>query len=52
MSDVAGLILSAIGACIQVPSIAAQIAMAIVLYYGGNVIGDAIGVTPLLRMYL
>ncbi|WEG35121.1 hypothetical protein PYS61_04060 [Amygdalobacter indicium] len=45
LSDVAGLILSAIGACIQVPSIAAQIAMAIVLYYGGNVIGDAIGVT-------
>lgn len=44
LSDVTGLVLSVIGAVLPGSSTAAQIAMAIVLHYGGNVIGDTIGV--------
>lgn len=47
ISDIVGLILSAIGVFFSDPysPIAVQIAKAIVLQYGGNVLGDAIGVT-------
>lgn len=45
LSDIAGLVLSVIGVFLPASSIGAQIAWAIVLHYGGNVVGDAIGVT-------
>lgn len=45
IADVAGLILSVMGVFIPGASTAVKIANAIVLYYGGKIIGNAIGVT-------
>ena len=44
ISDITGLVLSVMGIFLPGASVAAQIAKAIVLHYGGKIIGDAIGV--------